>query len=344
MLLMQRSAAIVAAKAALAIGLIAWLATGDRFAWSSLHGLVTPRGLALLSMAGGLVVLSQVVAAFRWHLLARPAALDLPVSSLFFVNYVGSLFNNFLPGGQGGDLVRLGLVFRAFPERKADATAILLLDRVIGVTGLCVTSAGLTLVCWTGLMPVARWGGAVVLLGGVAIFAVLWLAMAVPPASIPLLGRVLKRAPVASHALEQVRALRGRPALLAVSLLVACAAHAMSLVAVALCAEALSLATQPTGVAWAASLVMCSNMVPATPGNLGVTEVVSQEVFLLLGNDAGAALFTTYRGLVMLACLPALPLLFLDVAGVRTATAGPTSDAPGAPEPVVDAAGIGSSP
>src|SRR5262249_3753953 len=116
-----RKGLLIAVKLVLASALLAWIGLSGRFPWSSFARLAEPSALRLLAVAGACVVLSQLVAAWRWRLLLAPSRLELSLGSLFAVNYVGLLFNNFILGGQGGDLVRIGLLGRAFPEQKADA-------------------------------------------------------------------------------------------------------------------------------------------------------------------------------------------------------------------------------
>ena len=89
--------------------------------------------------ACGLSCLNLVVGAVRWRvLLAAYGAPRRPsILRLTQVYWVGFFYNNFLPGGLGGDLVR-GIVTRqSFGSRGAAASmTVVLVERALGLTGL----------------------------------------------------------------------------------------------------------------------------------------------------------------------------------------------------------------
>lgn len=72
---------------------------------------------------------------FRWSILVR--AQDLPISprDVLRLGLVGFFFNNFLPGTVSGDLVKVAFLMRE-QNRRTAAIATVLLDRIIGLTGL----------------------------------------------------------------------------------------------------------------------------------------------------------------------------------------------------------------
>lgn len=80
-----------------------------------------------------------LVGAVRWRiLLAAYGAPERPsVLRLFHVYWVGFFYNNYLPGGLGGDVVR-GVVTRAaFGARGATASmTVVLVERALGLSGL----------------------------------------------------------------------------------------------------------------------------------------------------------------------------------------------------------------
>jgi uncharacterized protein (TIRG00374 family) len=80
---------------------------------------------------------SGILGAFQWHLLLRAGGIVLPFSRTFRLYFVGLFFNNFLPANVGGDAVKIYDVSR-FGNDPYQVFAITLLDRVIGITGLCL--------------------------------------------------------------------------------------------------------------------------------------------------------------------------------------------------------------
>jgi hypothetical protein len=73
-----------------------------------------------------------VAAAYRWQVLLRVQGIrlaNLRVGALFMI---GMFYNQFMPGGTGGDIIKTYLLFKETPDRKAGALLAVLFDRIIG--------------------------------------------------------------------------------------------------------------------------------------------------------------------------------------------------------------------
>lgn len=81
--------------------------------------------------------LSGLLGSFQWHLLLRAGGITIPFTKTFRLYFVGLFFNNFLPANVGGDAVKIYDVSRIGNDPH-QVFAITLLDRVIGITGLCL--------------------------------------------------------------------------------------------------------------------------------------------------------------------------------------------------------------
>ena len=112
--------------------------------WSALTH-VSPWAFAA---ACGLSVLNLVIGALRWRLLL--AAYGAPrrpsLARLTHVYWVGFFYNNYLPGGLGGDLVR-GIVTRqSFGDRGTAASmTVVLVERALGLCGLLLVVSATSL-------------------------------------------------------------------------------------------------------------------------------------------------------------------------------------------------------
>lgn len=99
--------------------------------------------------ACGICAANLLAGAVRWRsLLAAYGAPSRPsLPYLARVYLVGFFYNNYLPGGVGGDVVR-GIVTRAsFGERGATASmTVVLVERVLGLVGLLLVVSGTYLV------------------------------------------------------------------------------------------------------------------------------------------------------------------------------------------------------
>jgi len=82
--------------------------------------------------------------AARWWLLLRGHGFPARFGQIYFINYAGTFFNNFLPGAVGGDLTK-AILAASGEERKAAIAGTVILDRLIGLAVMIVLAA----VCMT---------------------------------------------------------------------------------------------------------------------------------------------------------------------------------------------------
>ena len=87
-------------------------------------------------------VLVEIAAAFRWHVLLKVQKIQLSVPRLSGLFLIGMFYNQFLPGGTGGDIIKSYLLLK---ETKAKAGALLavVFDRLIGLVALVTITVAL---------------------------------------------------------------------------------------------------------------------------------------------------------------------------------------------------------
>ena len=86
----------------------------------------------------------EVAAAIRWQILLRVQKIRLSfprVSGLFFI---GMFYNQFLPGGTGGDIIKSYLLWKE-TEKKTGGLLAVVFDRLIGLVAL-VTITGVLVI------------------------------------------------------------------------------------------------------------------------------------------------------------------------------------------------------
>src|SRR5215210_3162192 len=98
--------------------------------------------LAAFAVYGGV----EVCATVRWYLLLAVQDIRLSKTRTFMLLMVGVFFNLFLPGGTGGDVVKIFYLLKETPGKKAGAFLSVLMDRLIGLLAL-ITLTGV-LVAW----------------------------------------------------------------------------------------------------------------------------------------------------------------------------------------------------
>ncbi|HOO76409.1 MAG TPA: lysylphosphatidylglycerol synthase transmembrane domain-containing protein [bacterium] len=91
-------------------------------------------GAAVLS-----VILLLSGGALRWGLLLRAQGVRLSKGSIFMYFMIGMFFNNFLPSTVGGDAIKIYYLHR-FAGKGKEAFVSVLLDRLLGIAGLCIVA------------------------------------------------------------------------------------------------------------------------------------------------------------------------------------------------------------
>ncbi len=76
-----------------------------------------------------------VVSAWRWQVLLDYKRMAMPFKNSLIIYFISLFFNNFLPTTVGGDVMR---VLYSMKNRKTDALAIVLADRILGFVGLFI--------------------------------------------------------------------------------------------------------------------------------------------------------------------------------------------------------------
>lgn len=105
-----------------------------------------------LLIALAVFFISALLGSFQWHLFLGAGGIELPFRKTFKLYFVGLFFNNFLPANVGGDAVKIYDVSKIGND-PYQVFAITLLDRVIGITGLCLLAiaASVVLLCRNGI-------------------------------------------------------------------------------------------------------------------------------------------------------------------------------------------------
>jgi hypothetical protein len=102
----------------------------------------------------------EFLSALRWHLLLRLQGLHLAFRRVFGLTLIGVFFNFFIPGGTGGDAVKMFFLMKETPGRRALGLLSVVVDRFIGLLGL-ILLAGVLIACkwhWlTGAPATKHW-------------------------------------------------------------------------------------------------------------------------------------------------------------------------------------------
>ena len=317
-----RRASLLLLKLSISIGLLVVLfRQTDVNAVAARLRQVEPRWIVLAIAAQSLLL---VVSGWRWRRLLVTQNVHASTWQLTLSCLVANFFNNFLPSNIGGDVVRIADTATLTGSRTV-ATAVVLLDRVLGLIALFAVAATGSLLLRHAL-PGTGYLWILLVLGAVSA-AVVLARPAVVPRLLQPLTRVRKEwvserldrlesmlARVGGHRLHLAQAFVGA---LVVQLLVV-----LFYVCVALGLH-IDLPLRDALVIVPVSLVI--QLAPVSINGFGVREAVFSYLFARLGHavDAGLALSLAGAALLILTSLPG-GLLFLTRRGLMVSA--PSSD------------------
>src|SRR5437867_9128535 len=85
----------------------------------------------------------EIAACFRWHVLLMVQKIHLSLPRLTGLFFIGMFYNQFLPGGTGGDIIKSYYLLKETPDKKAGALLAVVFDRFIGLVALVAITATL---------------------------------------------------------------------------------------------------------------------------------------------------------------------------------------------------------
>src|SRR3982074_495247 len=94
----------------------------------------------------GAAILMYVVVEFgamvRWPILVKVQGINVSNARVVALFFIGMFYNQFLPGGTGGDIVKTYLLWKETPTKKPGALLAVLFDRMIGLITLMIITGG----------------------------------------------------------------------------------------------------------------------------------------------------------------------------------------------------------
>jgi hypothetical protein len=271
-----------------------------------------------------------VLLAARWFLLLRAAGVVIGWAATLRLTWIGLFFNTVVPGGAGGDVVKLVEVGR-HTDRRSEALGTMAVDRVLGLLVLIGLGGAATLALReeTGGLALAVAAAGLVLVVAGAVYLSPFLRNRID------VGRLLERLPLGSQLRrvdDAVVALRGAPGAVALALALSLVGQLLNIAAALFCARAVGLdAVSLLDMLAIVPVALVANAIPISPGGLGLLEVAFQELLYRQGLSSLAQGFMVgvlLRAISVAWSLPGLPLWMTTVRG-RAVDAGRESDARG---------------
>ncbi|HEU4371828.1 MAG TPA: lysylphosphatidylglycerol synthase transmembrane domain-containing protein [Methylomirabilota bacterium] len=309
----------VLARTALGLGLIAYLGVSGAIDWSALTGLV--KAWRLTAAALLLLFLAVVASSWRLCILLRGQGLYLSLGASLRLSLLGAFFNNFMPGSNGGDLVRIYLAAKPHPGRRTEIGTTLVIDRAIGLLALLLTPLLVAAVGRGAVVRNAALDGLLLFAALTSVALVAGTVMCADPDGVFRRGamHVFRRFSWSAYAepiLDSVHAHRRNSRVLVCALGISALIQGLVIQAIQL----ILLANGAPSPSWGSALLtpfgMLANALPLTPGGLGVGEVAFDALFLLVGVTGGAEALLAWRALTTLIDLGGGAVLLAGRTGV----------------------------
>jgi uncharacterized protein (TIRG00374 family) len=111
-----------------------------------------------IAVAIGTYLVVEIAALVRWQILLKVQGIRLPLPRLAGLFLIGMFYNQFLPGGTGGDIMKSYLLLKEAPGKKAGALLSVLFDRLVGLVALVTITGVLVLLRyqWLAQKPETR--------------------------------------------------------------------------------------------------------------------------------------------------------------------------------------------
>jgi uncharacterized protein (TIRG00374 family) len=278
-------------KLLIAAGLMYWLYRQERIDATAFEALsVNLQTIAILGLGAVFVLGALCIMAWRLKLLLRTQHLQARVHHVLALTFIGALFGAVLPGLIAGDIVKAVYLCRDTPGLRSRVVAAVMIDRMIGLYGLLLLG---TLACvagvFTGNLPPAV-SSVLFVAPALTLAATLVVVLIMTAGRLHSFGMLMERLP--SKLVNLIRALMlYRNHLGAVLMAIGVTLVSQGLVVVSFFLVAVLL-DDPLSISAhfvINPLAMVMNVVPLTPGGIGITESAFSYLYEWCGSPYGAA-------------------------------------------------------
>lgn len=251
-------------------------------------------------------LLMIVFHAMRWHRLNAAQHINLSLSETLLPTYIGIAYNSVLPGSIGGDFYRLYFVLKKFPQQKSQAVLAIFVDRISGLLGIF---AALILSATFYISTIKT---------NSSLYEIYLLSMLVCCISLALfmlvnsfLSEKLLARLTFSRQLHAIMTAwlnyRNSKRVIAESILLSIGTQILLLMVVYILSAVMNLPILSAGIYLIALIIaQVANLIPATPGGIGIGEAAFGNVISML--SPGVAPYATVLfALRMLSTLSYLP-------------------------------------
>jgi glycosyltransferase 2 family protein len=246
-------------------------------------------------------MIGAAVESRRLGVLFRSQGMDVPFWYGYQLTAIAAFFSLCIPGGTGGDVMKLYYLTARYRGKGVEAATVLLIDRVVAMFALLgllviLALAEGTLVWHQPVIRVLILGAAGLMLALPCFGIAVWSGWIRAPKWLPMRAQVERVIAAAS-------AFRDHKGALAMAVGLSFMGHVMLACMFAAAGRVVLPEAPVLVVCMLALLGMFANALPITPGGLGVGESAFQGLFALAGFSGGAPLMLSWRLGMAVQCL-----------------------------------------
>jgi len=307
-----------------AMVLILWYLVHCSFIQVNLLHSLLQNGVLLL-FTGTLFIAMVLANAWRWRLLNAEQRIDMGFWRTSLATYLGTAFNSLLPGNVGGDVMRAYYLLGREPDKKSAVILSVLLDRVTGLLGIFMIVSLMGLIHGSVSLSAGThfhvfFMSCYFICGLTVAFFILSLML---PERIGLREILHKRFsasrwvhPILSL-LDAMHIYRHAKRTLVKCILISVLIQLFIVLAIVQIANMMHFPPVTlSSYAIAIAATQVANLIPITPGGIGIGEAAFVKVIMLLNPGISgpfATVFVAYRLIGMMVYLPGVVISFLRV-------------------------------
>ena len=250
----------------------------------------------MLATSLACVVGAVLLGFVRWYLLVRAVDLPFTPGDAFRLGSLGFALNFVGPGGVGGDLFKGVALAREHRDRKSEAVATVIADRLIGLTTLLIVTSSAILftgLLWNAGVPASARALAGMTVGMLVVVLVVGGLFMAPGRISEGAARVLSGIPgvgrVVGNLFVSCQIMSRRPERLVPAIVLGIAVHLLLVFSFHTVAVGLPLEHPPLGDHFCiVPLAETAGAIPLTPGGLGTTEAALAGLYVAMGAEASA--------------------------------------------------------
>jgi glycosyltransferase 2 family protein len=260
-----------------------------------------------------MILATLPISTWRWAILLRALSIEVPFVPLFRIICISTFVGQISFGAGATDAVRVIYAWRVLRKSSGRIAVSVLADRAIGLFALLAFSAITMLLRWERVREVPELRILTMsVMGCLAVALVLGAMLLVVPSLLMLSFSKLQGPRLnqfLGNILHVLTALRNRPSALSFALLLSLAIHTLTISGFLLVARILQVGNVTLlDIAAAAPLAMVANILPFTPGGLGVGEAAFEQICRWLAPSTlsapYASVFFAFRAVSMVLVIP----------------------------------------